>query len=198
MNDDPAQGRGGTAAPASMGVPRPTLRARDVLAITVGIVVGAGIFRTPSVVAGEAGSGAVMLLVWAAGGLLSIVGALCYAELASAYPSLGGDYHFLHRAYGPRVGFLYAWARLAVIQTGSIALLAFIVGDYVTAVLPAGPNSSAIYAAAAVVLVGALNWLGVHQSARAQRWLTVAEVGGLLLIVIAGLMLVPEAPSALW
>ena len=79
-----------------------------------------------------------MLLVWAAGGLLSIIGALCYAELASAYPSLGGDYHFLHRAYGPRVGFLYAWARLAVIQTGSIALLAFIVGDYVTAVLPAG------------------------------------------------------------
>ena len=196
MNDDPAQGRGGTAAPASMGVPRPTLRARDVLAITVGIVVGAGIFRTPAVVAGEAGSGAVMLLVWAAGGLLSIVGALCYAELASAYPSLGGDYHFLHRAYGPRVGFLYAWARLAVIQTGSIALLAFIVGDYVTAVLPAGPNSSAIYAAAAVVLVGALNWLGVHQSARAQRWLTVAEVGGLLLIVIAGLMLVPEAPPS--
>ena len=196
MNDDPAQGRGGTAAPASMGVPRPTLRARDVLAITVGIVVGAGIFRTPSVVAGEAGSGAVMLLVWAAGGLLSIIGALCYAELASAYPSLGGDYHFLHRAYGPRVGFLYAWARLAVIQTGSIALLAFIVGDYVTAVLPAGPNSSAIYAAAAVVLVGALNWLGVHQSARVQRWLTVAEVGGLLLIVIAGLMLVPEAPPS--
>ena len=196
MNDDPAQGRGGTAAPASMGVPRPTLRARDVLAITVGIVVGAGIFRTPAVVAGEAGSGAVMLLVWAAGGLLSIIGALCYAELASAYPSLGGDYHFLHRAYGPRVGFLYAWARLAVIQTGSIALLAFIVGDYVTAVLPAGPNSSAIYAAAAVILVGALNWLGVSQSARAQRWLTVAEVGGLLLIVIAGLMLVPEAPPS--
>ena len=194
MNDDPAEGRGDVATHASMGAPRPTLRARDVLAITVGIVIGAGIFRTPAVVAAEAGSGATMLLVWAAGGLLSIIGALCYAELASTYPSMGGDYHFLHRAYGPRVGFLYAWARLAVIQTGSIALLAYVVGDYATAILPAGPHSSAIYAAAAVIVIGTLNWLGVRQSARTQRWLTVAEVCGLLLIVVAGLLLAPAAP----
>ena len=52
-----------------------------------------------------------MRISWAAGGLLSIIGALCYAELAAAYPSMGGDYHFLHRAFGPRLAFLYAWAR---------------------------------------------------------------------------------------
>lgn len=193
VNGGSAQGLAGAATQASMGAPRPTLKARDVLAITVGIVVGAGIFRTPALVAGEAGSEAVMLLVWSAGGLLSIIGALCYAELASAYPSMGGDYHFLHLAYGPRVAFLYGWARLAVIQTGSIALLAYVLGDYLAAVLPIGPHSSAIFAAAAVILIGAINWLGIRQGAQTQRWLTVAEVGGLLLIVIAGLVLAPVA-----
>ena len=166
------------------------------LAITVGIVVGAGIFRTPALVASEAGSEAGVLIAWAAGGVLSIVGALCYAELASAYPSVGGDYHFLHRAYGPKVAFVYAWARLAVIQTGSIALLAYVCGDYLAAILPIGRNSPGIYAAAAVILIGAINWLGVRQGTWAQRWLTVIEVGGLILVVIAGLLLAPVAASA--
>jgi amino acid transporter len=177
-----------------MGDPRPTLKGRDVLAITVGIVVGAGIFRTPALVAGEAGSEAAMLLAWTAGGLLSIIGALCYAELASAYPSMGGDYHFIGRAYGPRVGFLYAWARLAVIQSGSIALLAYIFGDYLAALLPLGPHASSMYAATAVTLIGTINWLGVREGVQAQRWLTVAEVSGLLLLVIAGLVLAPATP----
>ena len=197
VNDGSAPGLTGAATQASMGAPRPTLKPRDVLAITVGIVIGAGIFRTPALVAGEAGSEAALLLAWTAGGLLSIIGALCYAELASTYPSMGGDYHFLHRAYGSRVAFLYGWARLAVIQTGSIALLAYVFGDYLAAVFPIGRQSSAIYAAAAVILIGALNWLGIRQGVLAQRWLTVAEVGGLLLIVIAGLVLAPAAqPSA--
>lgn len=191
VDEFPAQGLSGASTPSSMGIPRPTLKAHDVLAITVGIVVGAGIFRTPALVAGEAGSGTIMLLAWTAGGLLSIVGALCYAELASTYPSIGGDYHFLNRAYGNRVGFLYAWARLAVIQTGSIALLAYVFGDYLAAILPVGPHSPAIYAAAAVILIGAINWLGVNQGVQAQRWLTVVEVSGLLLVIIAGLFLAP-------
>ena len=196
MEEYPAQRLTETATPASLGVPRPTLKARDVLAITVGIVVGAGIFRTPTLVAGVAGSDTAMLLAWTAGGLLSIIGALCYAELASTYPSIGGDYHFLNRAYGAKVGFLYAWARLAVIQTGSIALLAYVFGDYLAALLPVGPHSAAIYAAAAVTLIGAINWFGIRQTAQAQRWLTVAEVGGLLFIVVAGLVLAPAAPSS--
>ena len=87
------------ASTGGMAAPRPTLRAHEVLALTVGIVIGAGIFRSPSVVASAAGSEAAMLMAWAAGGLLSIVGALCYAELASSHPSAGGDFHFLQRAY---------------------------------------------------------------------------------------------------
>jgi amino acid transporter len=71
-----------------------------------------------------------MFLAWALGGAVSLAGALCYAELSTAYAHAGGDYHFLHRAYGRAVAFLFGWARYAVITTGSIALLAFVFGDY--------------------------------------------------------------------
>jgi amino acid transporter len=128
---------------------QPKLSGRDVLALVVGIVIGAGIFRAPALVAGAAPDEASLLLAWLAGGVLSIIGALCYAELAAAFPSIGGDVHFLNRAYGPRLGFLHAWARLAVIQTGSLALLAYVVGDYASVIAPLGPWSSSIYAASA-------------------------------------------------
>ncbi len=164
------------------------------MAITVGIVVGAGIFRTPSLVAGAASSEAMVLAAWAAGGVISLIGALCYAELASAYPNAGGDYHFLNRAFGRRLAFLYAWARLSVIQTGSLALLAFVFGDYVSQILSLGPHSSAIYAALVVVVVTGVNWIGVHAGTRAQNWLTVVEVLGLGAVIIAGLFLAPAAP----
>lgn len=176
--------------------PCPTLGMREVVALTVGIVIGAGIFRTPSLVAGAAGSPEMLLLAWAAGGALSVVGALCYAELASEAPSAGGDYHYLMRAFGPRLAFLYAWARLAVIQTGSIALLAFIFGDYATQLFDLGAGSSAIYASLVVVVVTVLNWAGVRFGTQAQNCLTLVEVLGLLLIVVAGLWLAPAAGRA--
>lgn len=179
--------------------PRATLGARHVIAIGVGIVIGAGIFRTPSLVAGASGSEAAFLATWALGGLLSIVGALCYAELASTYPSSGGDYHYLRRAYGPRLAFLYAWARLAVIQTGSLALLAYVFGDYAAQLIDLGPFSSAILAGALVVVLTALNWIGVRQGAGAQLWLTGVEVAGVVAVIVAGLLLAPAeaAPAAI-
>lgn len=189
-------GRPGVNSARAAGEPRATLGMREVIAITVGIVVGAGIFRTPSLVAGAAGSGDLLLLAWVLGGVLSIIGALCYAELASVLPGTGGDYHFLLRAFGYRLAFLYAWARLAVIQTGSIALLAFIFGDYAARLVDIGPMSSGIYAAMVVVAVTALNWVGIQSGARAQNWLTLVEVLGLLLVVVAGLLLAPAASTA--
>jgi basic amino acid/polyamine antiporter, APA family len=176
--------------------PRPVLRARDAVAITIGIVVGAGIFRTPSVIAGAAGSEAAVLAAWVAGGLLSIVGALCYAELAAAYPHAGGDYHFLGRAFGRRVAFLYAWARLSVIQTGSIALLAFVFGDYSARLAGFGPAASPAFAALAVVALTALNWAGIRKTTGTQNWLTMIELLGLVLVIVAGLMIAPAEPVA--
>ena len=105
--------------------PRPVLSVFDGAMIVVGIVIGAGIFRTPSMVAGVTGSVEWMLTAWMLGGVLTLIGALCYAELASTFPNAGGDYHFLTRAYGRDISFFFAWARVAVITTGSIALLAF-------------------------------------------------------------------------
>jgi len=162
----------------------------------VGIVVGAGIYRTPSIVAAQSSSEAAMLLVWLVGGAVSMVGALCYAELASAFPHAGGEYHFLSRAFGRRFAFLYGWSRLAIIQTGSIALLAFVYGDYVSQIVPLGRHSAALHAAAAVALITAINWAGVAHGCRTQVWLTAIELLGLLLVVVAGLLLAPEAAPA--
>lgn len=169
------------------GSPAPTLRLRDAVAITVGIVVGAGIFRTPSLVAANSASESIALLIWLAGGLVTLVGALCYAELATTYPHPGGDYHYLTRAYGRPLAFLYAWSRIAVVQTGSVALLAFVVGDYASQLFSLGPYSSSIYAALVVVALTGLNVAGIRQGSGAQNWLTAVEVLSLVLIIVAGL-----------
>jgi APA family basic amino acid/polyamine antiporter len=175
--------------------PSPTLRLRDALGIIVGTVIGAGIFRTPSLVAAYSGSEAVALLAWVLGGLISLVGALCYAELAAAYPHAGGDFHYLGRAWGQRLAFLFAWARLAVIQTGSVALLAFVVGDYASQLLGRGV-SPAVYAGLVVVAFTVINVLGVRHGTATQNVLTAAEVGGLVLVIGAGLAVASPGPGA--
>nr|MDP9177939.1 amino acid permease [Gemmatimonadota bacterium] len=103
------------------GEPRAVVSLHEAVAIIVGIVIGAGIFKSPSLVAGMTGTAGWMFAAWALGGLVSLIGALCYAELATTYPNVGGDYHFLHRAFGRAVSFIFAWARFSVITTGSIA-----------------------------------------------------------------------------
>lgn len=187
-------GRGPTAVVSAE--PRPVLNLADAIALIVGIVVGAGIFRTPSVVAANAGSSEAFLAAWILGGAVSLIGALCYAELTTAFPSTGGDYHFLTRAYGTKLAFLFAWARLAVIQTGSVALLAFIFGDYFSQIYSLGEYSSAIYAAAAVVALTAINITGLKFGTAAQKLLTAVEVMGILLIITAGLLLAPTAATS--
>ena len=184
------------AGAARAARPVPTLGLADAVAIIVGIVIGAGVFRTPSLVAANAPSETAVLLIWAAGGLVSLVGALCYAELATAYPHAGGDYHFLTRAYGRRLAFLYAWSRITVVQTGSVALLAFVFGDYASQLLPLGAHSPAAYAALAVVALTALNVLGVRQGTRTQNLLTAVEVSCLLLLIAAGLLWAAPAEAA--
>lgn len=187
----------------SAPTPLPSLSLRDAVCIIVGTIVGIGIFRTPSMVAGHTQDAAMALLAWLAGGVVSLLGALCYAELAATYPNMGGDYHFLARAFGPRSAFLFAWARLAVIQTGAIALLAFVLGDYATALWSLGPWSSALYAAIVVGLLTATNVLGVRQGVATQTVLTTLQVGGILFIAVVALTAAPAsalvvsgAPSA--
>ncbi len=173
--------------------PQPLLRRRDAIAIIVGIVVGAGIFKTPSMVAGVTGDAGWAIVAWGLGALVSLAGALCYAELATTYPHAGGDYHFLTRAWGRHISFLYAWARATVINTGSIALLAFVFGDYMSKVMPLGPASGALWAALIVIVLTAVNIAGLKASARTQNLLTIFEVAGLVAVAVAGFLATPVA-----
>jgi len=171
------------------------LRPADAVAIVVGIVIGAGIFKTPSMVAGVTGDVGWLLVAWVLGALVSLAGALSYAELATTYPHAGGDYHFLTRAFGRHTSFLYAWARSTVINSGSIALLAFVFGDYLSTVVSLGPASGALWAAAIVVALTLLNIAGLRASAGTQNLLTVIEVCGLLAVAAAG-FLAPTVAAA--
>lgn len=172
-------------------VQRPTLTVVDAMAVVVGIVIGAGIYEVPSLVAGNAGSTSEILTVWLLGGVLSFLGAICIAELATTYPDSGGLYHYLRLAFGDAPAFLYAWARLAIIQTGSIALLSFVFGDYASHVLPLGPYSASIYAAAAIVLMTAFNVRDVRFGRWLQKLLTMGTLAGLALVIVAGAMSPP-------
>ena len=134
-------------SPQSSSGPAQVLSLGDATAIIVGLIIGAGIFKTPSIVAGSSGSETAMVLAWIAGGVVSLIGAMCYAELATAYPSAGGEYHFIGRAFGRIPAFFYAWARMTVIVAGSIAVFAFVFGDYCARLLSFGEHSSSIKAA---------------------------------------------------
>lgn len=194
---------------STQAAPTTTIALRDAVAIIVGLVIGAGIFETPALVAANLGSDLAVLLTWVAGGAVSLIGALCYAELATAYPHVGGNYYYLMRAFGQNVAFLFAWARMTVIQTGSIALLAFVFGDYASQLwrfdMVSPAVSSSIYAAFAIILLTLLNLMGLQQGKQAQNWLTVAKVVGLLLVIAVGLVAMPStgereavAPQGSW
>jgi amino acid transporter len=128
------------------------------------------------------------------GALISIAGALCYAELCTAYPNAGGDYHFLHRAFGRNISFIYGWSRATIINTGSIALLAFVFGDYMSTLVSLGAYSSAIWALLIVVVLTVVNLAGIYASSRMQTWLTLTEIVGLLAVVAAGFWV--DAPAS--
>ena len=183
-----------SAAPQG-GTPKQTLSLLDAVAMIVGLIVGAGIFGTPAIVAGAIGSETWLIGVWIAGGVFSVIGALCYAELATAFPSAGGEYHFLHRAFGRSLAFLYGWARMTVIVAGSIAVFAYLFGDYMSRIVSFGAYSSAIWAALVVGVLTIVNYLGIREGKVTQNVFTVLEVSGLVLIVVAGLALAP-APAA--
>jgi amino acid transporter len=170
----------------------------DAISIVVGIIIGVGIYKTNEVFA-KVDSPAEAMGLWVLGGVLSLIGALCFAELASTYPRSGGEYVYLSRAYGSWVGFLFAWAQLLVIRSGGgIALLAYVFGDYATYCCNLGTNSAFTYAVLAIVILTAINILGVYLGKETQNVLTLAKVLGLGGLVVAGLFLPPpaQAPAA--
>jgi amino acid transporter len=180
-----------------MEAPRRQVGVWQAISVCVGMVIGAGIFRSPAVVAANVGTEADMLLAWGFGGVMSLAGALCFAEMAAAFPDPGGDYHFLRRAYGARAGFLFAWSRFAVIHTGSMAMLAFVLGDYLGELADLGTHGSSAMAALAIVALAAVNLKGLRAGIGAQVALMVLVFAGLLAVGFAGIAIaVQGAPPA--
>ena len=168
------------------GAPQKELSLFDSTCIIVGIIIGAGIYETAPLVAKCLGSGMGVMLIWLAGGVLALIGALCYAELATTYPREGGDYIYLTRAYGRWPGYMFGWAQLAVVRPGDIALMAFIFARYAQTLYAPFTDSGLSYAAAVIVVLTVINILGVKAGKWTQNFLTVAKFLGLVAISVIG------------
>jgi basic amino acid/polyamine antiporter, APA family len=178
--------------------PRQLLSVTDGVFLTVGMILGALIFKAPSTVAGATSGVGEFLLAWLLGGAVSLCGALVYAELAARHPDTGGEYAFLTRGWGRGVGFVFAWSRMTVVQTGAIAAVAFVFGDYASEILRFEKQSPAIWAAIAVIALTLLNLAGTLHSKTLQKVMELMLISGLILFSIAAIWIggAPKAPAA--
>jgi amino acid transporter len=174
--------------------PKQLLSVTDGIFLTMGMVIGVGIFKAPSIVAGNTAGGMEFLLAWVLGGAVSLCGALVYAELSSRHPETGGEYSFIAHGLGRGAAFLFAWSRMTVIQTGAIAAVAFVFGEYASEIVRLGPHSAAIYAALSVIALTLLNFAGTLESKTLQKVMEVILIAGLLFLGIAG-MVVGSTPK---
>jgi basic amino acid/polyamine antiporter, APA family len=154
--------------------------------MVVGTIIGASIFVQPSVISGEVPTVGGMLLVWAVAGVLTLIGALVTAELASAFPRTGGVYVFLTEAFSPLVGFLWCWAMFWSMHTGIIAALAMVFARYVGHFIPLGDGGLRLVAVTAILVLSAINYVSVRQGSALQAALTAVKVTAIALIVTLG------------
>ena len=180
-------------------VESPTTLARrlgpfDATMIVMGGIIGAGIFVNPSVVARQVHTPGLVLGAWAIGGLIALIGAFVYAELAELRPSVGGQYVYLRDAYGPRVSFLYGWTLLLVVQTGGMAGAAIVFGRYFRELTGLG-ISEQIVAAATLAVLTAVNCLGVRAGGNVQNFLMITKLAAIALLVAVGLFVASPATS---
>jgi APA family basic amino acid/polyamine antiporter len=185
---------------------RRSLGALDGLAMVVGIMVGSGIFRTPGVVAGQLGRPGLTLVAWALGGLVGLLGALVFAELATRHPSAGGKYVFAREAFGRRAAFVIGWTEALGIYCAAIAAIAVVSGEYLARLLAWPFERAPILGALLVALFTGLNLLGVEAGRFTQDLATGAKVLALAAVAILGTLLgsgagwsgqLPNAPLGL-
>jgi len=166
-------------------------------ALVVGIIVGASIFVQPSVITGTVPTVAGVYTVWAISGVLTLFGALIAAELASAYPQAGGVYVFLREAYSPAVGFLWGWAMFWTMHTGIIAAIATVFARYVGFFFPIGDVGLRALAAGAIVVLTAVNYVGVRQGSLVQTTFTALKLVAIVAIIVAAFTLRRGDPCAM-
>ena len=159
-------------------------------AMVAGTIIGASIFVQPSEIARHLDSRTDIMLAWVACGLLTLFGAVVCAELASAFPQPGGVYVFLREAFSPLAGFLWGWAMFWSVHSGIIAAIAIVFARYATGLLPLQSQGDAavrVVAVSVIILLSAVNYVGVRAGGRLQTGLTIAKVSAIALLVIAGL-----------
>jgi APA family basic amino acid/polyamine antiporter len=164
--------------------------------MVVGGIIGSGIFLNPAIVAQRVGTVGLTLTVWVLGGIVALIGAMVYAELGARRPLAGGGYVYLREAYGRLPAFLYAWTLLLVIATGAIAAVAVTFASYTAPLLGLGPSGRVPLAIGAILLLSAINYLGVKPGALTQNVLTLLKLGALAFLIVAGLTAAPP-PAAL-
>ncbi|MFI5007173.1 MAG: APC family permease, partial [Solirubrobacterales bacterium] len=183
----------------------------DAALVTIGSVLGTGIFITTGDMARALPHPGLILLAWLVGGLLTLAGALSYAELGALFPRAGGQYVFLREAYGPVLGFLFGWAAFWVIMCGGIATLAVGFGEYLGPFIPFfstkhvvfslgawAVNGGQLAGALAIVLLTAVNYLGLREGTGLQNVVTVVKIGSLVGLAVFGLLApVRETPEFL-
>jgi APA family basic amino acid/polyamine antiporter len=165
---------------------RRTLGFTDLVMLTLGTVIGSGIFLVPGVVLRQTQSWVgVALLVWVVGGVLSFLGALTYAELGAMHPDAGGLYSYIRDAFGPLLAFLYGWASFFVIASGSVATLAVAFSTYLGQILPVTPLVAKLISVTVIIVITLINVRGTRGSATVENWATSAKVGALFLLSLA-------------
>ncbi len=161
----------------------------DATMLVMGGIVGAGIFMNPAVVARQLTSPLLTLLVWVAGGVIALLGAFIYAELAERLPAVGGQYAYLRDAYHPVVGFLYGWVLLLVIETGGMAAVTVTFSRYFLELT--GSNFSERWLSVlTLALLTVMNCLGVKLGSRVQSVLMLLKIGAIAALIGAGLFLI--------
>jgi basic amino acid/polyamine antiporter, APA family len=150
------------------------------VAVSVGVAIGSGIFRVPATVAGQLGTPGPILLCWVLGGIIALCGALTVAELAGAMPRSGGIFAYLLEAYGPLPAFLFGWTELVVIRASALGAIATIFAEYVGYFVPLTALEVRYVAAATIIVIGAINYVGVQRAALLQSATTVLKYAALL------------------
>jgi basic amino acid/polyamine antiporter, APA family len=177
---------------------RARLSTFDTAMVVFSLVVGIGIFRTPAIVAGAAGSTSLFFAAWIAGGLISLIGALTFAEIGSRHPRAGGYYRVVADCYHPTLAFMLNWAQ-TLMQGAGAAGVAFIGADYLTPVLLPPqwrtPHASLALACATMLILLILNYRGVKPGARVQNLLSVLKIAMIVGLAVFALLLAPRAPA---
>jgi APA family basic amino acid/polyamine antiporter len=164
--------------------------------MVVGGIIGSGIFLNPALVADRVRTVELTLVVWVVGGVIAVIGALVFAELGARRPVAGGGYVYLRDAFGRLPAFLYAWTLLLVIATGAIAAVAVTFANYTATLLRLGPDARLPLAIGAILLLSAINYLGIKPGAVTQNVFTVLKLGALAVLIVAGLTLTPAPQVA--